>query len=140
MDTRSLSIALIGNISDNNYRPSALLYYENPLGKVSALLQDGDNCVDITSQQSKSLPNRFHNSPHAENSKTLYESDLFNYTFSTPFSVWPESSSGSVLAVNAVFYTPNIPQPGGEPFLSNTYSFAGNFSGFSASIKSVHPE
>ena len=136
MDARSLSITPIGNgSSDTN---SALLYYENPNGNVSALLRRGSfqeqfQWVDITSQQSKSLPNEFRNAPglNADNdtdlpekvfgegfkdSKTLYESNT-DAIFSTPF------TSGANLSgpfIGALFYSP----PESSLFGSGSFTYA----------------
>ncbi len=99
-NTRSLSVALIGNgsLSTNTTTNSALLYYENPNGNISALLRRGDplredaQWIDITSQGSESLPDEFRNTPSFNvptlytngRSRTLYESDT-DATFNTPF-------------------------------------------------------
>ena len=96
VNTRSLSITSIGNgsSSTNFTTDSALLYYENPDGNMSALLQRGDplypaQWIDITSQGSESLPDEFRNNQSSTvyvtaTSATLYESDT-NATFNTPF-------------------------------------------------------
>ena len=148
MDTRSLSITPIGNGSSdaNPTTNSALLYYENPNGNVSALLRRGSfvdqfQWVDITSQQSESLPNEFGNAPglnaHSDtnlpeeisgdyfnDSKTLYESDT-DAIFSTPF------TSGANLSgpfIGALFYSP--PEPslvnGKFPLSSGSFTYAGH--------------
>ena len=94
VNTRSLSITSIGNgsSSTNFTTDSALLYYENPDGNMSALLQRGDplyqaQWINITSQGSESLPDEFRNNQSSTvylTSATLYESDT-NATFNTPF-------------------------------------------------------
>ncbi|KAL9076101.1 MAG: hypothetical protein Q9161_001148 [Pseudevernia consocians] len=147
VDTRSLSITPIGNGSSdaNPTTNSALLYYENSNGNVSALLRRGSfvdqfQWVDITSQQSESLPNEFGNAPglnaHSDtnipeeisgdyfnDSKTLYESDT-DAIFSTPF------TSGANLSgpfIGALFYSP--PEPslvnGKFPLSSGSFTYAG---------------
>ena len=135
MDTRSLSITSTGRVSDTGSpQNSALLYYENPTGKVSALLQHGWEWVDITSQQSKSLPDEFHNAPYAESSKTLYESDDSNLTFRAPFS---SGANWLTSGIGALFYSPsNAPSASGGQPVSIWYdgytigpTGSGNFSG-----------
>lgn len=131
MDTRSLSITLLSENDTFDLKPGtnvsqnlALLYYENPIGKVSALLQRvcfnlsvGDlvtSWVDITSQESKSLPDEFRNIPghgsfsndsfsNDSLSNTLYESDA-SATFSTPFASIANFSGGATEV--ALFYSP----------------------------------
>ena len=68
IDTRSLSITSVSNTDTNSTTISALLYYENSTGSISALLQRISSqatqilkvliaqWIDITSQESKSLP------------------------------------------------------------------------------------
>ena len=169
VDTRSLSIRLfpVANNSSslltldkNSSTNVALLFYENANGKVSALLQclttiiseggsedTGYQWIDITSQESKALPNEFRNSPGLNYRNTLGEppgnSITFSHTlyeadptveFSTPFFSVPNSfgSSGG-----ALFYSPNSsllnttsPRAGGS-FLPIDYTFGvtgpGNF-------------
>ena len=123
----------------------ALLYYENPTGKVSALCQEshytdlgeGDysiiqEWIDITSQESESLPGEFRNAPDSAtggNSKTLDESLVPNiFTLSAPFTSRAENQTqGS--GIEAGFYSPNA---SGFEFQYNLYltglSGAGNFS------------
>ena len=121
VDTRSLSTTTIrsGSSDTNATTNSALLYYENADGKVAALLQritdtvnqDGQfgrstQWVDITSQQSKSLPNEFRNVPDSEYSNTLYESvkkSVINATFSTPFT---SGANFFGCTIGALFYSP----------------------------------
>ena len=107
MDTRSLSISLIPdasnssdlNASKNSTTNVALLYYENPNGKVSALLHrhlelfaedpaagssSQEQWIDITSQESKALAKEFRNAPGFNYSNTLYKT--YNDTTPTMFS------------------------------------------------------
>ena len=135
-DTRSLSITLLP-VADNSSSldPSkssttnvALLYCEDPNGKISALLHrliinledsnDGSllqaDWLNITSQGSKALPNEFRNPPdfnysntlpgdsgyNTTLSRTLYEADPLA-VYNTPF--FSFAASGGVLAV---FYSP----------------------------------
>ena len=119
VDTRSLSFCLLSKneIGDNSTLESALLFYENPTGKISALLQRMHlsvdtipkiEWIDITSQASKSLPDAFREGPSSINSSsTLYESDS-HATFSAPFTC-TVNSSGS--AAQLVFYSPNAKDP-----------------------------
>lgn len=118
MDTRSLFITSTGYGSSdaNSTTNSALLYYENPTGNVSALLQrfspqsneyskvEQAQWIDITSQKSKSLPDEFDNVPHSNHSNTLYESSPWA-GFSTPFTGGAYFSDTSI---GAVFYQPNV--------------------------------
>ena len=116
MDTRSLSIIQIGNGSSdtNSSSDSALLYYENPIGNVSALLQriapsSIAEWVDITSQTSQSLPGGFRNADSAvQFSHTLYESDI-GAPFSTPFTSVANFSlkrlGEDVIGDGALFYS-----------------------------------
>ena len=144
-DTRSLSISLFSvtkNSSDsaifgNSATNVALLYYENPNGKVSALLHrhleffaedpaagssSQEQWIDITSQESKALANEFRNAPGFNYSNTLYKTysdtnpTVFSHTlyeaeptavYGTPFFSSPGFFSGSV---GAIFYSPfNLP-------------------------------
>ena len=171
VDTRSLSISLLPtantssnlDLSKNSTTNVALLFYENPNGKVSALLyrlmnivnenpQAGmsqqDQWIDITSQESKALPNEFRNPPgfHYSNtfykdsgykdikpSRTLYETDPFA-VYSTPFF----SAPNLFKSVSAIFYSPfNLPlnttSPlAGDCFFTASYGASingtGNFS------------
>ena len=109
VDTRSLSISLFPtannssnfNLDEASTTNVALLFYENPNGKVSALLhrlmnivwgpQGGeswqDQWIDITSQESEALPNEFRNAPGFNYRNTLYQLSPYNTTFSkTAFS------------------------------------------------------
>lgn len=102
--TRSLSVTSISTPSGdfNGTINLALLFYENPNGNVSALLQrdgvSGFQFVDITSQESPSLPNEFRSSSGMFRSYTLYESAM-NATFSAPFASGYNQS-------RALFYSP----------------------------------
>ena len=119
IDTRSLSIKRIvydSRLSMNSTTNCALLYYENPSGNVSALLnrvsvRPNPNSglglqfqwIDVTSQESEALPREFWNAPDYNYSKTfshtLYESDPYT-VYGTPF-----SSDGGL------FYSPSNPLP-----------------------------
>ena len=125
----------------NSTSNSALLYYENPTKKVSALLQrihtDVDQnytnvqpqWVDITSQESQSLPAEFRNVPGFRYSNTLYESDT-NATLSSPFTC---AANFSLATVGALFYSPhNASLLDSGPVVESDYrigpSGPGNFS------------
>lgn len=125
VNTRSLSVAQTESVLSNETSTGtdlALLYYENPTGKVSALSQEtvvegvegvegGESIntewVDITSQESKSLPDRYRNTPGStaeDYSKTLDESlDSNVFTLSAPFTCEGNSFNGPV--VKAIFYS-----------------------------------
>ncbi|CAD6592462.1 MAG: hypothetical protein ASARMPREDX12_006139 [Alectoria sarmentosa] len=120
VDTRSLSFCSIPSpetAPNNSTLNIALLFYENSKGKVSALLQRGSSggngsyqsgtirWVDITSQESRSLPNDFRNTPSSNNnqSTTLYESDT-NATFSAPFT---SAANISAYGPTMLSYSPN---------------------------------
>ena len=124
MTTRSLSVAKTGrSLNSFNSSPGiadlALLYYENPTGKVSALCQESyyadrgegiQEWIDITSQDSKSLPSEFRNAPDSasgDNSKTLDESLVPNiFALSAPFASQAENETqGSGIEAN--FFSPN---------------------------------
>lgn len=132
VDTRSLSITLIGNGSfeTNPITNSALLLYENPSGNVSALLQrisrQSTQWLDITNQESQSLPDEFRNLPSALYwSRTLYESNS-NVTYGTPFACFTTSVSKNT-SMEAVFYSPSSASL--EPTLYDiNLSGPGNFS------------
>lgn len=70
----------------------ALLYYENPSGNMSVLLQRKTSMrpgwhpwFNITSQKSQSLPADFRNSPdESDYGHTIYEADA-NTIYSAPF-------------------------------------------------------
>ena len=134
MNTRSLSVAQTGNLSFNDTSTRTLLYYENPSGKVSALTvgpvfngTDGDAWIDITSQESKSLPESYRNTPGSTaggSSKILDESlDSSVFTLSAPFTCGDYNN-----AIEGTFYSKNATDP---EILSNTYTtgpIVGNFS------------
>lgn len=171
MDTRSLSIALLPRANDssnlnneNSTTNTALLYYENPNGKVSALLYrlptvltetpDGgryplDQWIDITSQESKALPNEFRNAPgfnysnsfdalsgfeNVTFSHTLYEADPIA-VYSTPFCSTPNYAGVYVGYEEAWFYSPfylplNAITPlAGDSFFAASYWIGLNGSG-----------
>ena len=125
-NTRSLSIAALGTTPPLTVDPStnsALLYYENPSGNVSALLQQGGGWVDITSQESKSLPQEFRNIEESD-SYTLYDSGELG-TLSTPFACGANWSGPGT--IGAIFYTPNglisnTTSPANVRFTGNLYS------------------
>ena len=109
----------------------ALLYYENPTGKASALVQRAFQqsseiqWVDISSQESKSLPDDFRNSPGpGQLSFTLYESDT-NATFSTPFT---SATNFTESAIGALFYSPNVSLVNGGPIVVTGYENDGGLS------------
>ena len=78
--------------SDTNSTTVYLLFYENPTGEVSALLQRVSSIinpaatqwVDITSQEVSSLPDGFHDRRGDLYSHTLHES-VANAEFNAPF-------------------------------------------------------
>ena len=121
VDTRSLSVNSISSFLPNTTTNLALLYYENPNGKLSALLQRQDieqvRWIDITSQASES------------------ESEA-NITFSTPFTSGTNFSSSP--GIGALFYTPDTqllnggPPDSGGSVLQTSFSIGpsgpGNFS------------
>ena len=174
VDTRSLSISLFPFANDssalgpkeNTTTNVALLFFENPNGNVSALLYrlnwtvyddyaDGwglqDQWINITSQDSKALPEEFHNAPwfnsytsytlfgeNAIHSRTLYESGP-NVVYNTPFF----SASNFLGSVGAMFYSPfNVAlnaSLGDYSFISAGYTIGLNGSGnFSSSIEGEH--
>ena len=109
MDTRSLSVASLETV--NQSITLAILFYENPIGQVSALVQIFTSAgipkwFDITSQSSQSLPGDLRKNPDPDFSNTLYESAL-NDTFSPPFTTGIADHYGSFEAVlRARFYSP----------------------------------
>ena len=124
MNTRSLSVANTGNFINTSLEDLAdlaLLYYENPTGNVSALCQvsydvnkgswnesNVQRWIDITTQESKSLPDVFRNAPSsaaASESKTLDESlALKNFTLSAPFT--SQITRFQQPGIRAFFYSP----------------------------------
>lgn len=160
VDTRSLSMSLFPtantssnfDLGKNSTTNVALLFYENPNGKVSALLyrlmnivdenpqaggSEQDQWIDITSQESKALPNEFRNAPGFNYSNTLYKDSGYNTTFSrtlyeadpiavysTPFFSAPNFFSGSV---GAMFYSPfNLPLNAISPLAGDSF-FTANY-------------
>ena len=147
VDTRSLSISSFNFANDSsglgsgeNSTNLALLFFENPNGKVSALLHrsvftekpqgelfEHDQWIDITSQESKALPKEFHNPPGFDSSnsssRTLYEADPNGiYEFNTPFLSAPWSDG----FVGAMFYTPfNLTLSYASPVAGNGFYYAG---------------
>lgn len=119
--TRSLSVALTDillplNSADSNN--ATLLYYENPSGNVSALLQQGGRWVDITSQGSKSLPHEFRDTPTTSESYTLYESANIGMP-RIPFACGANWSSPG--AIGAIFYSSSASELEGLSFTGNSY-------------------
>ena len=128
MNTRSLSISSFPTkIESSEFKTNtnftsnlALIYYENPTKKVSALLQRvhidavdqnytnvQSQWVDITSQESQSLPAEFRNVPAFDYSNTLYESESdTNATFTSPFT---SAANFSLATVGALFHSPHNP-------------------------------
>ncbi len=131
--TRSLSV--VGTVisppsnweiveSDSLVR--SLLYYEDPTRRISVLshqtvgneknrtLKESPTAewVNLTSQESKSLPDEFRNTPASTagtNSKTLYESLGANTTLRAPFTCetnWTLPYDDN-FTVEAIFYSPN---------------------------------
>lgn len=117
VNTRSLVITTLSEPFDPNssYINQAILYYENPNGNISALLQRGVSArteaeyqwVDITNQESQSLPHDCRNGPNSRSSHTLYESE--GAAVSTPFTTsWlgtNPSADKIGLSTRATFYT-----------------------------------
>lgn len=118
MDTRSLTVtSLIGGrqiYSLNTTTDTAILLYENSIGKVTMLLQrrvmlrpppldvmefEWD---DITSPKSPSLPKKFRDST----SNVLDEIAANNITLSTPFASSFLNGTDPDLTVDLVFYSP----------------------------------
>ena len=152
--TRSLSIvgSPLGSglnwdmVSLNNLDRS-LLYYEDPTGKISVLSHQAvgneknrtlkasptAEWVNLTSQESKSLPDEFRNTPASIDSKTLYESLVPNTTLRAPFTCGANWSviGGDVLSVGALFYSPQLnasnPQFAIECYFMGAGDSAGNF-------------
>ena len=148
VDTRSLSITSTGRSSDTGFlTDSALLYYENPTGGVSALLQHGHEWVDVTSQGSQSLPDEFRNAPGFNSSKTLYNSEDVNAILSPPFT---SGANWTGYFIGALFYSPpnasSVKGVSGDSIVSAGYEISpsgpGNFStpgNFSARTHCVSP-
>ena len=111
VDAQSLSFCFLPGIGVYNTSNinRALLLYENSTGQVSALLQlfqyttpQQTQWVDITSQESRSLPNEF-KLRDPGGSTTLTESQP-NAKFSAPF---VSAANFSKNAVGALFSSPN---------------------------------
>ena len=128
----------------------ALLYYENPGGNVSALLQPSvwinsstaggleSQWLDITSQSSKSLPSEFHN-VDPDVSHTFWEEATNNaccggHRISTPFT----SVNFSGGSTDALFYAPDSGLLVSYIYLIGLQG-PGNFSWCMRSVSS-HPE
>ena len=111
--TRSLSTCLLPGVDSHNTSNInfAFLFYENSTGQVSALLQHQPNgtspvqWIDITSQESRSLPDEFkqRDSDSDVGSTTLYESQS-GVRLSTPFTCAANFSQNSM---GALFHSPN---------------------------------
>ena len=133
MDTRSLSISLIPdasnssdlNASKNSTTNVALLYYENPNGKVSALLHrhlelfaegsaagssSQEQWIDITSQESKALAKEFRNAPGLITA-TLFTK--FTMTLLPPCSATPYMRQTRLLytALRSSVHLDSLPHP-----------------------------
>ena len=123
MNTRSLSVNLLpgsSGFSDANSSGNlALVYYENPTGSISLLLQRSNSSgmiqwLDISSSKSQSLPGEFRNAPFLNSVNSEWESHTLygsvpNNTFNAPFTsgvnfTSAPSSGGSW--IGGVFYTP----------------------------------
>ncbi len=134
LDTRSLSISLFPvadnlsslSLDEKSTTNVALLFYENPNGKVSALLHrlmntfiekpsaignSEDQWINITSQESKALPNEFRNAPGFNYNNTIYE---YNTTLSRTL-----YDADPIAAYSTPFFSANVPGPGG--FVSATF-------------------
>ena len=132
---------------DSLYR--SLLYYEDPTGRISVLSQQfleietnrglierpPAEWVNVTSQESKSLPDEFRNTPASasvvgghNSSKTLYESLGSNTTIRAPFT---SGANWSGFCVGAIFYSPQfyLPNASELQFTIEGYSMSlvGNF-------------
>ena len=129
MTTRSLSIVETGISPPSNWNQldldsldRSLLYYEDPTGRILVLshqavgneknrtLEKGPTTewVNLTSQESKSLPDEFRNTPASIASKTLYESLGTKTTLRAPFTCglnWTVVDEDT-LSVGALFYSP----------------------------------
>ena len=113
-NTRSLGIIPLSKSGTPNssYTNQTILYYETPNGKISALLQRLISAeyqwIDITNQESQSLPHNCRNGPNSESSQTLYESE--DAVISTPFLTgWihtPLLADGVGYVSRAFFYSP----------------------------------
>ena len=140
-DTRSLSVNLLSaqneSSSVNSTQNLALLYYETPTGKVSALLERSTETVlqsewvKITSQTSQSLPDEIRNPNVFFESRTLYsdESDI-ETLFTPPFTSAvnsSESATGRIATIEALLYSPHYASivPDGYQIGQSGY---GNFS------------
>lgn len=128
VDTRSLSFCSLPGTgpTNNTYLNLGLLLYENPTGKVSALLQrvqkptdelgpePAIEWIDITSLESRSLPDDLRSDPDDNGATTtLYESGVNytpseDYTFSAPFT---SAANYFASAIGALFATPSSDLP-----------------------------
>ena len=123
--SRSLSIA--------STMYDSLLYYEDPNGRVSVLSQQDvqhgyDDTIygwiDATSQESKSLPDEFRNTPASiakGYSKTLYESLGTNTTLRAPFAC---GANWTEYPVGAIFYSPELSSPNASKVQFTLASYA----------------
>ena len=161
VNTRSLSISLFPDannssdvaLSKNSTTNVALLYLENPEGKISALLHRHltivnadpaagsfwqEQWINITSQESKALANEFRNAPGFNYSNTLYHTygdnstTTFSHTlyeadpiavYSTPFFSAPGFFARDV---GAMFYSPfSLPLNALSPPAGDSFFFTG---------------
>lgn len=167
VDTRSLSISLFPEADnsssldpgENSTTNVALLYYENSMGEVSALLHrllnivhenseaasyTLDQWINITSQESQALPNEFRSAPGFNYSNSLYKASGYdNCTFShtlyeadpiavygTPFFSAPNFFESSV---GAMFYSPfNLPLNATSPLAGDSFFTASYTTGLSS--------
>ena len=135
VDTRSLSVASLStpnqSTDTNSTTTYTILYYENPTGQVSALIRRfspayGVKWIDVTSQNSQSLPSDLRKDPAANLSYTLYESapnDKFSPPFTTETGYYNDTFPDVQSTAN--FYSPL------HDCILNTYYLRGvNDSGF----------
>ena len=138
VDTRSLSFCSLPGTgpTNNTYLNLGLLLYENPTGKVSALLQRVQKItddpgpepaiewIDITSLESTSLPDDLRSDPDDNGATTtLYESgeeytSSENHTFSAPFTSAANIYAG---AIGALFVIPGSDLPIMQTMYNITY-------------------
>ena len=93
------------------------MLFQGPFGNdINSTLDGIDIWVNLTSQESKSLPDEFRNTPASIGggySKTLYESLGTDTTLRAPFTCgenWTTSSVG------AIFYSPQLSSPNASNF------------------------
>ena len=124
-DTRSLSMSSLANGSSDDGDSTvdlALLYYENPTGTVSALLQQWNSpdlyWTDITGQRNDSSPN-----DGSCNGSTLYACNTIG-TFSTPFT---SAANYTEASVGALFFLPSNTSGSGGTIVNSSYSIGTGF-------------